>query len=505
VHRSRFPKALISGLLMLILSGSASSQSSAQQIVIDVNAPTTPFPHFWEQMFGSGRAILSLRDNYRKDLREVRKATDFRYVRFHAIFHDEVGVYNQDEHGQPVYNFSYVDQIYDGLLADGARPFVELSFMPNAMAARNMPHAFWYKPNISPPKDWEKWDALITQFTKHLIERYGIDEVRQWYFEVWNEPNLDFWGGDPRQSSYWELYDHTARALKAVDVRLRVGGPATAQAAWADAFIAHCAKNQVPVDFVSSHVYGNDKSEDVFGTHEEIPRNQMVCRAVRKVHDQIKASPMPQLPLLWTEFNASYMNEPDVTDSTYMGPWMADLIRQCDGLVDMMSYWTFSDVFEEQGVVKTPFYGGFGLIAAGDIPKASFAAFELLHQLGDQRIAIDSDSALLTRRKDGVFVLAVWNYAPPNSKEGSGGSDRTFTLELKGTKAKQAAISRVDRDHGDVRPLYEKMGSPRYPTTKQIQELRRAAELPAPEKRGLKNGNLSLTLPPQGLAVIELK
>ena len=501
MHRSCFPKALISSLLILILGISAHSQSSGQQIVIDASAPATPFPHFWEQMFGSGRAILSLRESYRNDLREVRRATDFRYVRFHAIFHDEVGVYNQDEHGQPVYNFSYVDQIYDGLLADGARPFVELSFMPNALAARNMPHAFWYKPNISPPKDWDKWDALVTQFAKHLIERYGIDEIGHWYFEVWNEPNLDFWGGDPKQSTYWELYDHTARALKAVDARLRVGGPATAQAAWADAFIAHCAKNQVPVDFVSSHVYGNDKAEDVFGTHEEIPRNQMVCRAVRKVHDQIKASPMPQLPLLWTEFNASYMNEPDVTDSTYMGPWMADTIRQCDGLVDMMSYWTFSDVFEEQGVVKTPFYGGFGLIAADDIPKPAFAAFQLLHQLGDQRIAIDSDSALLTRRKDGTLVLAVWNYAPP----GPGGSGKTITLELKGTPPKKIVISRVDRDHGDVRPLYEKMGSPRYPTPKQIRELRQAAELPAPEKRGLKNGQLTLTLPPQGLAVIELK
>jgi len=504
-QKIRRPLATLLLAALLVSPITAQTQAPAETIPIDLGAPAHPFPHFWEQMFGSGRAVLALRDNYRKDLREVRQATDFRYVRFHGIFHDEVGVYSEDANGQPVYNFSYVDQIYDGLLADGAKPFVELSFMPNALAARNMPHAFWYKPNISPPKDWNKWDALITQFAKHLIERYGIDEVGKWYFEVWNEPNLDFWGGDPKQSTYWELYDHTAKALKAVDTHLRVGGPSTAQAGWADAFIAHCAKGQVPVDFVSSHVYGNDKAEDVFGTHEEIPRNQMVCRAVRKVHDQIKASTMPQLPLMWTEFNASYMNEPDVTDSTYMGPWMADTIRQCDGLVDMMSYWTFSDVFEEQGVVKTPFYGGFGLIAVDDIPKPAFAAFQMLHQLGDQRIAVDSDSALLTKRKDGTLVLAVWNYAPPNSKEGPAGSGKTVTLEFKGAKARQAMISRVDGDHGDVRPLYEKMGSPRYPTPKQIEELRHAAALPAPEKRALKNGTLTLTLPAQGLAVIELK
>ncbi len=131
---------------------------------------------------------------------------------------------------------------------------------------------------------------------------------------------------------------------------LRVGGPSTAQAAWADVFIQHCAENHVPVDFVSSHVYGNDKSEDVFNTHDVIPRDQMVCNAVKKVHDQIKASAMPKLPLIWSEFNASYMNEPAVTDMSYMGPWLADTLRQCDGLVDVMSYWTFSDVFEEAGV-----------------------------------------------------------------------------------------------------------------------------------------------------------
>src|SRR5581483_556512 len=166
---------------------------------------------------------------------------------------------------------------------------------------------------------------------------------------------------NPKQATYFELYDHTARAIKSVSRSLRVGGPATAQAAWADAFIRHCAENKIPVDFVSSHVYGNDKAEDVFGTHENIPRTRMVCRAVGKVHDQIRASAMPHLPLIWSEFNASYANEPDVTDAAYMGPWLADTIRQCDGSVEEMSYWTFSDVFEEQGVVKTPFYGGYGL------------------------------------------------------------------------------------------------------------------------------------------------
>lgn len=509
-RRHRFVFLAILALPMVGSRLSALAESAPQTpelVVIDDSAPTHPLPHFWEEIFGSGRAVLTLRESYRNDLRAVKQATDFRYVRFHAIFHDEVGLYDEDAQGNPVYNFSYIDQIYDGLLANGVRPFIELSFMPKKLAAdKNALHAFWYKQNISPPKDYAKWDDMIRQFTKHLVDRYGAKEVEQWYFEVWNEPNLDFWAGEPRQSTYFELYDHTAREVKSVDPHLRVGGPATAQAAWADVFIRHCAENNVPVDFVSSHVYGNDKSEDVFGTSEKIPRDQMVCRAVKKVHDQIKASTRPDLPLIWSEFNASYMNETAVTDSTYMGPWLADTIRQCDGLVDMMSYWTFSDVFEEQGVVKEPFYGGFGLMAERSIPKPAFAAFALLHKLGDERIAVDSQSTLATRRKDGTRVIAVWNYASP----GEGGSheagpSKTVTLKFKGHSAKHALISRVDDDHGDVRSTYEKMGSPRYPTEAQIETLRSAARLPAPENRDVHNGELTLTLPSHGLAVIEVK
>lgn len=498
--RNRFLAVVPRAAVLAIFVAVAGAQT-ANVITVDASAPAHPFPHFWEEMFGSGRAVLTLRDSYRRDMRDVKKITDFKYVRFHAIFHDEVGIYDEDDQGQPVYTFSYLDQSYDGLLANGVRPFVELSFMPKKLASKDMPHAFWYKPNVAPPKDYAKWDDLIAQFAKHLIERYGIDEVRQWYFEVWNEPNLDFWGGDPKQATYWELYDHTARALKAVNERIRVGGPSTAQAAWADAFIQHCSENHVPVDFISSHVYGNDKSEDVFGTHEEIPRNQMVCRSVKKVHEQIKASAMPKLPLIWSEFNASYRNEPAVTDSSYMGPWLADTIRQCDGLVDVMSYWTFSDVFEEQGVVKTPLYGGFGLIAAGGILKPAFNAFKLLHELGEQRIEVNSDAALVTRKSDGSLAVAVWNYAPPEQQE----SSKTVTLRFKGSRATQALVSVVDPSHGDIHPAYEKMGSPRYPTQVQLQELRRAAELGAPEKRSLENGELTLTLPSYALAVITLK
>jgi xylan 1,4-beta-xylosidase len=339
-------------------------------VEINAKAKTTPFPHFWEQMFGSGRAILSLRQSYRDDLRAMKAVSDFRYVRFHAILHDEVGIYGEDEHGNVIYNFSYLDQIYDGLLENGVRPVVEISFMPKKLAANpDALHAFWYKPNVSPPKEWAKWDDLMTHLAQHLVARYGIDEVAQWYFEVWNEPNIDFWGGIPRQKSYFELYDHTARDLKSVNPKLRVGGPATAAAAWVDDFLKHTATNHVPVDFVSTHGYADDTVEDLFGSDENIPIDDRVCRAVAKVKKQIHASETPSLPLLWTEWNVPGMM--NARDSIYVGPALANTIRECDGDVEMLSFWTFSDVFEENGPILQPFEGNFGLRAKGGINKPS--------------------------------------------------------------------------------------------------------------------------------------
>src|SRR5664279_99744 len=401
------------------------AQAPAETITIDADAPTHPFPHFWEQMFGSGRAILSLRDSYRRDLRWVYQITGFHYVRFHAILDDDMGIYSEDKQGRPIYNFSYVDQIYDSLLANDVKPFVEFSFMPYQLAARQDLQSFWYRPNVSPPKDYAKWDAMIK----------------------------------------------------------------------------HATQTHVPLDFVSSHVYGNDKAADVFHTSENIPRDQMVCRAVKKVHDEIKASALPDLPLIWSEFNAAYDNHVEVTDSIYMGPWLAATISQCDGLTQMMSYWTFSDVFEEQGVVKEPFYGGFGVIAAGGIPKPSFYALQVLHRLGDRRIENNSQGVLVTKTSAGALVIALWNIVNP----GSTGAPRTVKLDIKGVEPNSGVrVSRVDAEHGNTLALYEKMGKPRYPTQNQIRELREQSQLPDPEYGELSDGSLTLQLPVNGLAVLQV-
>ena len=509
--------------LVLLLGGGVGgaqteTRTELQEIQIDATAAGTPFPHFWEAMFGSGRANLMLRENYRDDLRAVHAVTEFRYVRAHGILDDENGVYTEDEHGNPVYNFAYVNQIYDGLLKNGVKPVVEISFMPKKLAFNpDALHPFWYKQNVSPPKSMERWDGLMTAFAKNLVEHFGIEEVSTWYFEVWNEPNIDFWGGIPRDKSYYELYAHTAKDLKAVSPRLRVGGPATAAAQWVTPFLKYVKAHDVPIDFVSSHGYADEEIDNIYPDDPSVPRDtptdDRVCLAIHKVRGEMDAAGEKSLPLFWTEWNVQGASE--ARDTTFVGPGVANTVRECaDGSVQMMSFWTFSDVFEEGGPIDKPFSGQFGLRAEYGINKPSFYDFALLHKLGPERLANEANDALVTRSADGELVIAVWNLldpAPNGEKRSAvdshvGMPPKRVVLEFKGVPARaRVTVERVDDEHGNVLPVYAAMGAPPYPTPVQVEAMNRKTALPRPEAMTLRKGRLELTLEPNALVLVKVK
>jgi xylan 1,4-beta-xylosidase len=471
-----------------------------QDLVIDAKAPETSFPHFWEKVFGSGRAILSVRESYRNDLRALKKATNLQYMRFHEILSDEVGVYKEDEKGNPHYNFTYVNQIYDGLLANGVRPFVEISYMPKDLALRPNDRVLWDQAIISPPKDYKKWDDLIRNFTKHLVDRYGIDEVSKWYFEVWNEAEYN-WSGDPQMQTYFELYDHTAIAVKSIDSRLRVGGPATAAGHWINEFLEHVTLNNIPVDFVSSHAYADDKAEDLFGTKEDVPMHKRVCLSIKRTREKILKSHLPHLPLMWTEWSVPSFYNLNGRDTHYVGAGLAETIKQCDGLVDMMAYWTFSDVFDEDGVMSKPFTGWFGLVAVDGIKKPGFHGFELLHRLGHRQLKNDSPNVLVTRSKDGHLIVAAWNLVALDQP----GQSQTFRFQFRNVKPNSDVdISRVDENNSNTLGIYNSIGAPVYPTRAQIDDINRRGEIQPPMKAKLIDGKINLDIPPNGLLLMEL-
>jgi xylan 1,4-beta-xylosidase len=322
---------------------------------------------------------------------------------------------------------------------------------------------------------------------------------------VWNEPNIDFWGGIPRMDSYFDLYDHTARDLKSVNTRLRVGGPATAAAAWIPEFLKYTAEHNTPVDFISTHGYDDEPVERLLGSDQplrdkDIREEDRTCAAVAHVRGQIDAAGRANLPLLWTEWNVPGAN--NARDTAYVGPALAEAVRTCDGHVNALSFWTFSDVFEEGGPAHQPFEGQFGLRATGGINKASFYDFALLHKLGEERIANAANNVIVTKRADGSLAIALWNL----NDVGKAPKARTVTLQLRGVPPDaEVSIERVDDDHSNALKAYADVGSPVYPLPAQVEAMNRATALPEPERRRLDHGSLKVEAGTNALLLITVR
>jgi xylan 1,4-beta-xylosidase len=400
----------LSLLALLAASFVFAGQDGRREISIDANTAGTPLGDVFRRCVGAGRANEGLRADWQRQLRAAKAACGFEYIRMHGLLCDDMGVY-REEKGKPVYNWQYIDELYDFLVDLKVRPFVELGFMPGALASgRNT--IFWWRGNVTPPKDFDRWGDLISALAKHWIERYGLAEVKKWYFEVWNEPNLGgFWASD--QPTYFHLYSVTAKALKAVDPGLRVGGPATAGAAWVPEFIDYCVKNDAPVDFITTHTYGVDVGFlDENGSRGTVlSRNpESIVGDVKRVRAQIKASAKPSLPLHFTEWSSSYTPADPVHDSYVSAPFILEKLRTAMNYADSMSYWTFTDIFEEAGPRFTPFHGGFGLINYQDIKKPAFRAYEYLNKLGPTQLPCSDLHAIVTTRGKQSFQALFWDF-----------------------------------------------------------------------------------------------
>ncbi|WP_431103679.1 GH39 family glycosyl hydrolase [Roseateles noduli] len=385
-----------------------------RSIDVDVQRAAQPVDRSFDYAVGADFPGTLIRDDSQAQLKTVVDELGFRTVRFHAIFHDALKTVTKDADGRLRFDFSRIDTLYDGLLAKGIRPFVELGFTPDAMATSPQTIFYW-KGNTSHPQA-EPWTALVDAFARHLIARYGAEEVRRWPFEVWNEPNLaDFWERAD-QAAYFDLYARSARALKAVDPQLKVGGPSTAGADWVVPFLAFCKDKGVPVDFVTTHTYGVDGGFlDEFGQDDnKLSRSpDAIVGDVTRVRAEIEASPFPGLPLYITEWSASYNPRDPIHDDYLSAPYILEKLRLTRGLAQAMSYWTYSDLFEEAGPPPAPFHGGFGLLTREGVRKPAFFAYKYLGQLRGREIPLVDAGALAA--VDGAKVAAlVWDWRLPD-------------------------------------------------------------------------------------------
>lgn len=399
---------LLSINLGIALLGSLGPQT--REISVDVGSVAGPLGRVAQHCVGAGRANEGLRADWQRQLREAKQACGFDYIRMHGLLCDDMGVY-REERGQPVYNWQYIDELYDFLVDLKVRPFVELGFMPSGLASGSKT-IFWWRGNVTPPKDYGKWGDLISALVRHWIERYGLAEVKKWYFEVWNEPNLDgFWAAD--QKEYFHLYSVTADAIKRVSPGLRVGGPATAGNAWVPEFIQYCTTSHSPLDFITTHTYGVDVGflDEFGGRGTVLSRNpNSISDGIQHVREQIRASAMPSLPLFYTEWSASYTPADPVHDSYVSAAYILEKLKGSIEYADSMSYWTFTDIFEEAGPRTTPFHGGFGLINYQGIKKPAFRAYEYFNKLGPTKLRCSDPQALVTTDKDGGVQALFWDF-----------------------------------------------------------------------------------------------
>lgn len=500
-------KKALSVLPLLLPLGLAAETSPApaatpiRTIEADVTKATGPMNRMYNFCVGAGRANEGLRADWQRQLRRAHADIGFRYIRFHGLFCDDMGVYFEDKQGRPIYNWQYVDELFDFLHSIGMKPFVELGFMPNALAS-GQHTIFWYKANVTPPKDYAKWEAFIAAFVRHCTERYGANEVRSWYFEVWNEPNLvGFWMGDTGgksyeaflptlRSEYYKLYETTARAIKSVDPTYRVGGPATAGSGWIPETLAYCTEHKLPLDFVSTHSYAtmsgyldeNGNAGTVFS-----PDRNAITGEVKRVRGEIEHSAYPKAELHYTEWSASYTPSDPIHDSYHSAAFILDKLRHVDTAANSMSYWTFTDIFEEAGPRTTPFHGGFGLLNYQDLPKPAYFAYKFLNQLGGTALACTDGDAYVCRDPKGGVQALFWDFTithpgpsvidqeyyvkdhPPKDKGAA-------VLSLTGLKpgAYQLTTYKVGYRVNDVQAAWRDLGSPAQLTRAQVAKLRAA-------------------------------
>ena len=468
-----------------------------------------------------GRAKEGLRADFQRQLKEMQQEIGFEYIRFHGLFHDDMAVYDEDENGNPILWFGYIDKLFDFLLSVHIKPFVELSFMPLKIAT--VPNTvFWWKANGCPPTDYEKWHYLVQETVKHLTKRYGEDEVKTWYFEVWNEPNLSFFFQGTKEE-YFKLYQVSVDAVKSVCKEYRVGGPSSSGADFREElvyvrdFIKFCKEHNLPVDFISAHPYPTYWPLDVAGNqHMGYMKKEVTVEQLDHIREIVDHSPYADAEIHLTEWSSSPSSRDLIHDTPFLATFIIHNITHNFGKVDSIGFWTFTDIIEENGPGRIPFHGGFGLINADGVKKPGYWAYWMLSKLGDEVLEIRDDCVVTKRGDDYQVILYNFCYYKKEFADGDRSqlkdTDRdhvfdekeiTVDLKLDLTGEYEETVYELNQETSAVHN-WIKMGAPQYPSLQQIEELKESSQ-PLTKTRIISEYNISQKLAPHEVKLYLLR
>jgi xylan 1,4-beta-xylosidase len=492
--------------------GAGDGDRSPQGPVFECDLAASPHPlhHPWRRCVGSCHAPLALRADWQRQLARAHRELEFEHVRFHGLLSDDMGTLVEQD-GRLLDSFFNIDRVFDFLRETGMRPFIELSFMPTALASGGET-VFRYRGNITPPRHVSQWTEFIARLAGHWCERYGVDEVARWPIEVWNEPNLPyFWTSS--QARYFQLFRATRAALKKVSPRLQVGGPVTAANGWLEEFDAFCKDEGCPPDFISTHYYPTD----AFGKEQTDTVSQLAAAPMSVLRDRaLEARRVADArPLCYTEWNITSNPHDAMHDGAFCAALATRLALSVDDVADVMSWWTFTDVFEENYFPSVPYHGGFGLFNLYGVPKPVYRGFQLLAQLGarawDVRGGHPTVAVAVGEAADGASSVLLTNVAMPRHAIAS--ETATVWLDEAGvTRPDRAVVLRIDDAHANPRAAWEAMGRPEYLSPRQVEALEAASALVeetlplahATGPDGRPRTRLTLELPANAMALVRL-
>jgi xylan 1,4-beta-xylosidase len=465
----------------------------------------------WRFCVGTGRFDLALRRDYQDSLALIQADIGFGHIRGHGLLSDRVGLHRPYEYAgtrQTRYAFTYVDQVIDAYLELGIAPFLELGFMPSALASGDQT-VFWWGGNVTPPRSWSEWADLVRATVTHLVDRYGIEQVRRWPIEVWNEPNLTHFWAKADEAAYHQLYEVSANTIKDIDGSLQVGGPSLSPGSddWLPRFADFVASRGVPVDFVSKHAYSSGPAQHVpFGTYQTLAPATDLLDQFATVRQLLADTALAGRPVHITEFNSSYRPDNPIHDTAFHAAYLAPVLAGGGDLVDSFSYWTFCDVFEEEGVPTTLFHGGFGLLTHRQIKKPTYHLYAFLARMGDQVLARGPDH-LVTRDATGRVTVLAWAPVAVTVADPVDHHHIHLSVPIGQTTSAFLLRSSVSEEMGNAWRAWRELGHPTSPSTRVLTALREAAEpvrrharLPVVDARV----DLDLTLDRHEVTLVEL-
>ncbi|HKK61226.1 MAG TPA: hypothetical protein VJ951_01620 [Bacteroidales bacterium] len=435
------------------------------------------FRHSWEGLGNIDQMLWMTRLDCLQQLEDAHKDLGLRHVRAVGLFDDNLAVVGKDprkfdnENAKPRINWQNVDYIFDSLLDRGIAPMFTTTFMPEALSSGNQT-VFETKNNVSLPKSFQEWEQLVSVTAGHMLDRYGKKRMENWYYEVWNEPNLGaFFGGS--KEDFFKLWKVTYDVIKKANPEFRIGGPSTARAEWIPEFLEYARKNDCMPDYLIGHIYNNDSEYAALSPFagpqdDKINRSPNflsgVVRGVSELADSLNFNG----EIHWNEWGRSWFPFDPMRETSNEAAFIVKTMAEVSQYADYFAYWCLSDIYNQLGFGAETFHGNYGMMNLQGLKKPAYFAHQLLSQLGTEEIPSEKTSsdlyngAIVTKKNNGLGIL-VYHFDNDFNPENYQLDKIPVSIELPNDKTvKTASLSRVSEVENNILHQWRKEGSPDY-------------------------------------------